>query len=85
MPRPAYEAQSSPAGAFFLGSPQEVIDKIMAQYELFRHDRMMIQMGFGDVPQKEMLKSIELLGSKVAPVVRKEISSLAGSTAEERV
>ncbi|MFD8964160.1 LLM class flavin-dependent oxidoreductase [Streptomyces sp. NPDC059568] len=79
MPRQAYEAQSSPAGAFFLGSPQEVIDKIMKQYELFRHDRMMIQMGFGDVPQKEMLKSIELLGGEVAPVVRKEISSLERS------
>jgi probable LLM family oxidoreductase len=75
MPRRAYEAQSTPAGAFFLGSPQEVIDKIMAQYEVFGHDRMMIQLGFGDVPQKEMLKSIELLGSEVAPVVRREIAS----------
>ena len=43
--------------------------------ELFRHDRMTIQMGFGNVPQREMLKSIELLGAEVAPVVRKEIAS----------
>lgn len=75
MPLAAYEAQSTPAGAFFLGSPQEVIDKILAQYELFHHDRMTIQMGFGNVPQKEMLTSIELLGTEVAPVVRKEIAS----------
>jgi probable LLM family oxidoreductase len=75
MPLAAYEAQSTPAGAFFLGSPQEVIDKIIAQYELFHHDRMTIQMGFGNVPQKEMLTSIELLGTEVAPVVRKEIAS----------
>jgi alkanesulfonate monooxygenase SsuD/methylene tetrahydromethanopterin reductase-like flavin-dependent oxidoreductase (luciferase family) len=75
MPLAAYEAQSTPAGAFFLGSPQEVIDKILAQYELFQHDRMTIQMGFGNVPQKEMLTSIELLGTEVAPVVRKEITS----------
>jgi alkanesulfonate monooxygenase SsuD/methylene tetrahydromethanopterin reductase-like flavin-dependent oxidoreductase (luciferase family) len=53
MPLAAYEAQSTPAGAFFLGSPQEVIDKIIAQYELFHHDRTTIQMGFGNVPQKE--------------------------------
>ncbi|EHM24335.1 MULTISPECIES: LLM class flavin-dependent oxidoreductase [Streptomyces] len=79
MPKAAYEAQATPAGAFFLGSPQEVIDKIMAQYELFRHDRMMIQLGFGNVPQKEALKSIELLGSEVAPVVRKEIAALDGT------
>jgi probable LLM family oxidoreductase len=75
MPAATYEAQSAPSGAFFLGSPQEVIDKILAQYELFRHDRTTIQMGFGNVPQKEMLTSIELLGTEVAPVVRKEIAS----------
>ncbi|WP_406434813.1 LLM class flavin-dependent oxidoreductase [Streptomyces sp. NBC_01589] len=78
MPKMAYEAQATAAGAFFLGSTQEVVDKILAQYELFRHDRMMIRLGFGNVPQKEALKSIELLGSEVAPVVRKEIASLSG-------
>ncbi|GLF92921.1 LLM class flavin-dependent oxidoreductase [Streptomyces yaizuensis] len=75
MPKAAYEAQASPSGAFFLGSTQEVIDKILAQHELFGHDRMMIQLGFGDVPQKEMMKAIELLGSEVAPVVRREIAA----------
>ena len=75
MPQQAYEAQSTRAGAFFLGSPQEVTDKILAQWELFHHDRITIQMGFGNVPQKEMLTSIELLGTEVAPVVRKEIAS----------
>jgi probable LLM family oxidoreductase len=78
MPRAAYEAQSTRAGAFFLGSPQEVIDKILGQWELFHHDRMTIQMGFGNVPQKEQLASIELLGTEVAPVVRKEIASRQG-------
>jgi hypothetical protein len=52
-----------------------VIDKILAQYEPFHHDRMTIQMGLGNVPQKEMLTSIELLGTEVAPVVREEIAS----------
>ncbi len=75
MPLAAYEAQSTRAGAFFLGSPQEVTDKILDQWELFHHDRVTIQMGFGNVPQREMLKSIELLGTEVAPVVRKEIAS----------
>lgn len=82
MPKIAYEAQSTAAGAFFLGSPQEVIDKIMAQYELFHHDRMMIQLGFGNVPQREALKAIELLGAEVAPVVRKEIASLGAPGVE---
>jgi hypothetical protein len=42
---------------------------------------MLIQLGFGDAPQKETLKSIELLGGEVAPVVRKEIESLRQSEA----
>jgi probable LLM family oxidoreductase len=75
MPRRAYEAQATPFGAFFLGSPQQVIDKILTQHSLFSHDRMMIQLGFGNLPQKQMLQSIELLGTEVAPVVRKEIAA----------
>ncbi|WP_445398443.1 LLM class flavin-dependent oxidoreductase [Streptomyces sp. LE64] len=81
MPKAAYEAQATEAGAFFLGSAQEVIDKIMAQHELFAHDRMMIQLGFGNLPQREALKSIELIGSEVAPVVRKEIASRTAAEA----
>jgi hypothetical protein len=34
----------------------------------------MMQMGFGGVPQKEHLQAIELLGTKVAPVLRQETS-----------
>ena len=82
MPLNAYEAQSTPAGAFFLGSPQEVTDKIIGQWELFHHDRITIQLGFGDVPQKQMLTAIELLGTEVAPVVRKEIASRQESQAK---
>jgi probable LLM family oxidoreductase len=79
MPRSAYEAQSTAAGAYFLGSPGEVTEKILAQHDLFGHDRMLVQMGFGNVPQREMLRSIELLGTEIAPVVRKEIESRTSS------
>jgi probable LLM family oxidoreductase len=82
MPLAAYEAQSTRAGAFFLGSPQEVAEKIIDQWELFHHDRITIQLGFGDVPQKQMLTAIELLGTEVAPVVRKEITSRQESAAK---
>ena len=73
MPLAAYQAQSTRAGAFFLGSPQEVTDKILDQWELFHHDRVTIQMGFGNVPQREMLRSIELLGTEVAPKALAEL------------
>lgn len=73
-PRPAYDRQSSREGALVVGSPQEVIDKIMYQHELFGHSRLLIQLGFGGVPQRETLRAIELLGTQVAPVVRREIA-----------
>ncbi|GAA3749568.1 putative LLM family oxidoreductase [Spinactinospora alkalitolerans] len=77
-PPEAYAAQSSLDGAYLNGSPQQVVDKILAEHEVFGHRRQVIQMGFGDVPQKEMLRSIELLGTEVAPVVRKEIAARTG-------
>ncbi|EHR49667.1 flavin-dependent oxidoreductase, F420-dependent methylene-tetrahydromethanopterin reductase [Saccharomonospora marina XMU15] len=73
-PRPAYDRQSAREGALVVGSPQEIIDKVMYQHELFGHGRLLIQLGFGGVPQRETLRAIELLGTEVAPVVRKELS-----------
>jgi probable LLM family oxidoreductase len=75
LPRAAFDAQTSPGAALLVGSPQEVIDKLLRYHELFGVSRAIIQMGFGGVPQKEHLEAIELLGTEVAPVVRKEISS----------
>lgn len=60
-------------GANFVGSPEQIIEKILYQYEIFHHDRFLIQFTVGTLPHKKVLKSIELFGDKVAPVVRKEI------------
>ncbi|MBK1786736.1 LLM class flavin-dependent oxidoreductase [Prauserella cavernicola] len=76
-PREAYDAQSSPPGALVVGSPQEIVDKILHQHELFGHQRLLIQLAFGGVPQKETLRAIELLGTEVAPVVRRELGDAA--------
>ncbi|WP_188678786.1 LLM class flavin-dependent oxidoreductase [Subtercola lobariae] len=73
IPRGAFDAQTSPHGALMTGSVQEVIDKMMLQHELYGNTRVLIQMGLGGVPQKEHLKAIELLGTEVAPVLRREI------------
>lgn len=72
IPRMAFEAQASPAGMPVVGSPQEVIDKVMTYHEVYGISRFFIQLGFGGVPQKEHLRAIELLGTEVAPVLRKE-------------
>lgn len=73
MTRSQFEASRTLRGANVVGSPQEVIDKILAQHEIFGHSRFLLQMSVGSIPHKQLLRSIELFATKVAPVVRKEL------------
>jgi len=74
MTRNAFESLRSPMGALVVGSVDEVIEKILYEYELFHHDRFVAQLGVGPQPHEETLRAIELLGTKVAPVVREEVA-----------
>jgi alkanesulfonate monooxygenase SsuD/methylene tetrahydromethanopterin reductase-like flavin-dependent oxidoreductase (luciferase family) len=56
-----------------VGTPDEAIAKILAQDEVFHHDRYLMQMAVGAQPQEAILRSIELLGTVVAPRVRAEL------------
>ena len=47
-------------------------EKIVAQHRLFRNDRFLLQMAIGAMPHDKIMKAIELYGTKVAPIVRKE-------------
>jgi probable LLM family oxidoreductase len=77
--REQYEMMRSPRGSLMVGSPQEIIDKILYEYELFQHDRFLAQMSVATLPHKQMMKSIELFGTQVAPAVKKAIASRVGS------
>ena len=68
--RAQFDAMRAPRAALLVGSAQEVIDKILFEHDLFRHDRMLLQMALGAMPHKQVLRAIELLGTQVAPVVR---------------
>ncbi|MDB4915245.1 MAG: luciferase [Gemmatimonadetes bacterium] len=72
--RQHFDALRSPRGALAIGSPQEMIDKILAQYELFHHDRYLAQMALGAMPHAGVMRAIELLGTVVAPAVRRATS-----------
>ena len=74
MTRNQFESLRSPMGALLVGSVDEVIEKILFEHDLFRHDRFVAQMGVGAQPHDQVLRAIELLGTKVAPVVREEIA-----------
>ena len=71
--RQQFEASRSSHGALLVGSPQQVIDKILYEYEVFHHTRFLAQMTVGTLPHNKMMHSIELFGTKVAPEVRKHI------------
>ncbi len=69
--RQQFDASTEPQGALLVGSPQQVIDKILYQHELFGHTRFLAQMSIGAMQHKNILHAIELLGTKVAPEVKK--------------
>ncbi len=69
--RAQFEAGRSKQGALFVGSPQQVIDKILYEKELFGLDRFLLHVSVGTMPHAQIMHSIELFGSQVAPVIRK--------------
>jgi probable LLM family oxidoreductase len=71
--RQRFDAERGPGGALLVGSPQQVIDKMLHEYELFRHQRCLLQLTVGPMPHARVMRAIELLGTEVAPVVRREV------------
>lgn len=72
LDRSTFEAMASPRGPLVVGSPQEVVDKILRQHELLRLDRFMGQVDIGGIPPKNVRDSIDHFAADVAPVVRRE-------------
>jgi probable LLM family oxidoreductase len=77
MRRADYDTAATLRGANFVGTSQEVVDKILFQHELFGHDRFLLQFTIGGIPHEGILRSIELLGREVVPRVREELARRA--------
>src|SRR4051794_13000932 len=73
MGRGQFEMGRSPRGALLVGSPDEVVQKILFEHELFGHQRFMAQISVGTMAHEKVMRAIELFGTEVAPAVRKEI------------
>ena len=71
----AYEQLASPEGALFVGSPQQIVDKILRGYGLFRHQRFLAQIDIGGLPYAKVAEVIELFAMQVAPVVQRELAA----------
>jgi probable LLM family oxidoreductase len=77
LTRQDFDALRTRRGALVVGSPDEVIEKILFQHELFGHQRFLAQMSVGSLPHAQALRSIELFGTVVAPAVRAEVARRA--------
>lgn len=73
--RQRFDAERSRRGALLVGSPQEVVEKILFEHELFRNQRFLIQLSVGTMPHRKVMRAIELFGTEVAPVVRRELGT----------
>ena len=76
--RDEFDALRGPRGALVVGSPEDVVEKILYQHGLFGHQRFLGQMSVGPMPHDQVLRSIELFGTEVAPAVREEIARRSG-------
>jgi len=74
MTREQFDAMRGPGGSLTLGSPQEVVEKILRLHDLFGMQRYLIHLSVGTVDHQAVLRAIELFGTEVAPAVREEIA-----------
>lgn len=68
-----YAQLASPHGSLFVGSPQEIADKILYEHELFGHQRFLAQIDIGGMPFAKVVQAIELLAGDVLPTVRRAL------------
>jgi hypothetical protein len=68
------ESQRFLRGSDVVGTPDEIIEKILFQHDIFKHQRFLLYMGSNAIEHKKMMRAIELFGTKIAPVVRQEIA-----------
>lgn len=70
---PRWQVEEAPRveDALMVGSPNQIIEKMLYQYELFGMQRFMAQIDFGGVPFDKVMKNIELIGNEIIPAIKK--------------
>lgn len=85
MTRAQFESLRSPAGSLLIGTPRDVIEKMLSEHELFNYDRFLMHLSVGTMPHDKVMRAIELLGTVVAPAVRKALAGTGTPGASEPV
>ncbi|SFL34491.1 Flavin-dependent oxidoreductase, luciferase family (includes alkanesulfonate monooxygenase SsuD and methylene tetrahydromethanopterin reductase) [Gracilibacillus orientalis] len=66
---------TSKESTLFVGTPEQIVEKILYQYQLFAHNRFYAQADFGGQPIESIKETIDLLADKVIPEVNRRIST----------
>ncbi len=80
LTREQFEHSCGPEGHLLVGSPQQVAEKILAEHELFSHDRFLAQLSVGTLAHEKVLRATELFANEVAPMVRAALTPKASPT-----
>jgi probable LLM family oxidoreductase len=73
--REEFEAGAGPEGAIYVGSPRTVADKIVRNVRILGADRFDLKFSNGTLAHDRLMRSIELYGTEVAPLVHAELGS----------
>jgi len=73
--RTQFDFGKSKHGALFIGEPEAMVDKILYMQELFGLTRFAAHMDVGAPSHRDIMKSIEIYGTKIAPEVRKAVAA----------
>ncbi len=76
MSREEFEQMADPDTALFVGSPEQIVEKVLHQHELYGHTRFLAQVDIGGLPYDKVARNIELLATEVAPQIRKAINKV---------
>jgi probable LLM family oxidoreductase len=74
LTREQFDLACGPEGHLLVGSPQQVSEKILAEHELFAHDRFLAHISVGTLPHEQVLRATELFATEVAPAVRQALT-----------
>lgn len=75
--RPSYDEGTASGGALFVGSPEEIAERIVRLQRRWGHVRQFIHMDWGGLSQADHLRAIELFGTRVKPLVDAELGETA--------
>ncbi|NAO99663.1 LLM class flavin-dependent oxidoreductase [Halomonas sp. MG34] len=71
FPKQTFAQGADPHSIMNIGSPEQIIEKMLYQHEMFGHQRYIAQIDFGGMPFDKLRKNIEIIGTEILPAIKK--------------